>query len=131
MQIIKKVLVGAVAALLLVAGPAVADPYPATVKTTTSASGPQKVDRDERPTTKVRVRTGGNSNPKGKLEVTYERVKGGFRMAKTVKYPGSPVTFTGPKLHKLGKYAVHVRFVPKPDSVWKPSRDSYTFKVVK
>ena len=125
----KKLALAVLAAVLLLAGPALADPYPATVATTTKASG-DDVRKGKAPRTHVRV-TAGNTEPKGKLHLSYERVKGGFAAEKTVKYAGGKVTVTGPKLEKAGKYKVVVRYVPKPDSVWKPSKDSYTFKVVK
>ena len=110
---------------------AVADPYPGTVGTVADADGARKVHRGKKPTTKVRVRAAGNAKPVGRLKVTYSRVDGGFRATKTVKYSGKSVSFKGPRVKKRGKYKVLVRFDPKPESVFKKSRDSYRFKVVK
>lgn len=111
--------------------PALADPYPGTVATSTDAGGAHQVRAGNRPRTRAVVRTAGNGLPQGRLRLVYTRVTGGFSASRSVGYAGGRVTVRGPQLRKPGRYRVQVTFRPASGSVWTSSRDSYTLRVRK
>lgn len=132
----KSLVLGLLAALVVSLGlvtvpTAATEPYPGSVATSASASGPSTIQRGHRPTSKVLVRAAGNAKPVGKIRVSYVRTRGGFSASKNIRYYGEAVSFPGPSLTRRGKYRVSTTFVPKKGSVWQRSATSYTLKVIK
>lgn len=106
---------------------ATADPYTGTVKTNTNAWG-KDTTVGKRIVTRARVKSG-NGTPKGALRVFYKRNKGGYKKSKAFTYYGGKRKMVGRKLTKPGKYTITVRYLPKYESVWQPSTDTYTMRV--
>ncbi|WP_372730133.1 hypothetical protein [Nocardioides sp.] len=106
---------------------ATADPYTGTVPTTMNAWG-KDIKKGQRVVTRANVKSG-NGQPKGTLRVFYKRNKGGYNKSKAFTYRGGKRTMQGKKLNKPGKYTISVRYLPKHESVWQSSSDSYTLRV--
>ena len=116
----------------LVAGPsplATAAPYPGTVDTNTSVSAPASVDRGDSARITVRVSSAGDARPKGTVTVTVKRKKGGYTFSDTKSYRGGKIAFRTGALNKRGAYVVRAKFDAKPQSVFKDSSDSTSFRV--
>lgn len=121
---------GALALTLgLVSGPALAgDPYPGTVGTSTSINAPKTVEKGQSAQIAVRVGTRGSGRPAGRVTIT---VKGpGFAKSVSRAYGGAPVEMSTGRLKKVGTYKVTATF-SGGRSVFKDSKDTATFKVVK
>lgn len=105
--------------------------YPGTVVTSTDAGGPRKVATGKRPKSSVYVKTAGTAKPVGSFRVQYFHKASKTSRYKTVGYQGKRVTFFGPPLRKRGTWQIRATFQPKPGSVWKSSRDSYSLKAIR
>jgi hypothetical protein len=127
----KRLIAGIVAALLICAGlvagsttAAQADPYPGTVRTSTSLSGKSVIRLGKRAVVKVKVSTAGNTRPRGKVRLIVKPRRGGATFSVTKMYVGNRVTFRTPKLKKRGAYTLTAKFLPPPRSVFRPSSSS-------
>ncbi len=94
-------------------------------------SVPSTVTQGTRPVIRFQVVAfSGNAEPVGKVVVGVKRRGGGFRWTAT-RSVSELVTRTVrlTRLTKRGRYLVTARFVPKPDTIWKATVSTKSFKV--
>ena len=135
----KKMMIGLFSATLMGAGlvgvstaPAqAACPYTGCVDTFTRVSAPDTVERGERARICAKVTTGGNGRPKGRVTLDVQRSRGGFHFIDTKTYDAPRTCFSTPKLRKLGKYVINMRFDRRPGSGFKDSDQTDEFRVVR
>lgn len=114
------------------AGPAdAACPYTGCVDTYTRIFAPDTVERGHTARICTKVTTGGNGRPKGRVTLGVQRSRGGFHFTDTKPYEAPRTCFTTPKLGKLGKYVINMRFDRRPGSGFKDSDQTDGFRVVR
>ena len=132
-------LLGLLVALVLATAPLLAVPTPASAGcpytscpvTHVKVTGPPSVKRATRPALVVRVSLSGNATPVGKVVITVRRVGGGYSWKRTIAYTGGSRKVLPPRVRKVGTYKVTARFTPKPNSIFRPSTGSRSFRVVR
>ena len=135
----KKYLGSLIAAIMMAAGlvaftgttATAACPYTGCIETSTRVTAQNPVERFHRAHIDVKVTTGGNGVPKGRVTIFVRRALGGYKFTDSMVYTGGEVTFTTTKLAKLGKYIATVRFDRKAGSAFTDSDNVDTFRVVR
>ncbi|ABL83722.1 MULTISPECIES: hypothetical protein [unclassified Nocardioides] len=134
----KKMMVSLFSAALMGAGlvgvgaaPAqAACPYTGCVETFTHVNAPDTVVRGDRARICVKVTTGGNGRPKGRVTVLVHKSVGDYHFTDSKRYDGGRECFTTTKLNKRGKYVVKANFDRKAGSGFKDSDQRTVFRVV-
>jgi len=103
-------------------------PYTGCVDTHTKVSA-SDVKQGQRATVCVKVTTGGNGQPKGRVGVVVVKKNHGYRFTDSKKYDGGRTCFKTDKLRGPGKYLVRANFEGK--GAFNDSDGSTTFKVKK
>lgn len=135
----KKMMIGLFSATLMGAGlmgvsPAPAQaacPYTGCVDTFTKISAPDTVERGDKARICVRVTSGGQGRPKGRVTVAVRRSMGGFHFTDSKRYDDTRECFTTGPLNRRGKYVINMRFDRRAGSGFKDSDNTADFRVVR
>ncbi len=110
--------------------PAVADPYPGTVNTTTTVKYRAQVRRKHRFSMRVTVSASGNVSVTGSVSCTVRGKKGSYTLTRQTAYNGSQVKIRTGKLRPTGRYRFVCTYSPSSaNSVFKSSSDNGKFRV--
>ncbi|GAA1145516.1 hypothetical protein [Nocardioides aquiterrae] len=106
-------------------------PYTGCVDTFTRVSAPDTVKKGRTAKICVKVTTGGNGKPKGRVTVRVTRGVGGYHFVDSKPYDGGRECFRTTKLTKVGKYVVKANFDRKAGSGFKDSDQRTDFRVTR